>query len=59
MGRFSDTGTYTVTAWHRGWLGWSKVARQVTSRSAAKQLARKWARRGYRDVRILGGGWFS
>jgi hypothetical protein len=60
MGWFSSsTDTYAVTALHQGWFGWSKVTARVTGRDAAKRLARKWRRRGDRDVRIRRAGWFS
>jgi hypothetical protein len=59
MGWFSSSDTYEVTAWHRGWFGWSRVSQKVTGRDAAKRLARKWRRRGDRDVCISRGGWFS
>jgi hypothetical protein len=60
MGWFSSsTDTYVVTAQHQGWFGWSRITERVTGRDAAERLARKWRRRGDRDVRISGGGWFS
>lgn len=60
MGWFSSsTDTYIVTARHQRWLGWSKITERVTGRDKAEELARKWRRRGDRDVRISGGGWFS
>jgi len=60
MGWFSSsTDSYVVTSLHQGWFGWSKATKRITGRDAAKRLARKWRRRGDRDVRIRRGGWFS
>ncbi len=60
MGWFSSsTDTYVATALHQAWFGWSKITERVTGREAAEELAREWRRRGDRDVRISGGGWFS
>lgn len=60
MGWFSSSNdTYVVTARHQSWFGLCKVTERVTGRDAAERLAGKWRRRGDRDVRVSGGGWFS